>query len=128
MDAVSHDHALRSLADDAFRSSVRAYAAHPAALKDVFHVKKLHLGHVAHSFALRSDPNEVVDGASGIERDQLCIVLSLDRAWLSSALLTCLHKSFKHALPSRADLIVEFALLLQRLICLIWSSNMRESS
>jgi hypothetical protein len=44
---------LGSLASDAFRSSVRAYAAHPAALKDVFHVKRLHLGHVAHSFALR---------------------------------------------------------------------------
>lgn len=53
MEAVSADPGLRSLAADAFRSSVRAYAAHPAALKDVFHVKRLHLGHVAHSFALR---------------------------------------------------------------------------
>ena len=52
-EAVSADPGLRSLAADAFRSSVRAYAAHPAALKDVFHVKRLHLGHVAHSFALR---------------------------------------------------------------------------
>jgi ATP-dependent RNA helicase DDX31/DBP7 len=32
---------------------VRAYAAHSAALKRFFHVKALHLGHVAHSFALQ---------------------------------------------------------------------------
>ncbi|BDA42696.1 DEAD-box ATP-dependent RNA helicase 17 [Coccomyxa sp. Obi] len=57
VDAVSEDPSLRSLASDAFRSSVRAYAAHPAALKDVFHVKRLHLGHVAHSFALREAPS-----------------------------------------------------------------------
>ncbi|EIE24630.1 DEAD-domain-containing protein [Coccomyxa subellipsoidea C-169] len=56
-EAVSADPGLRSLAADAFRSSVRAYAAHPAALKDVFHVKRLHLGHVAHSFALREAPS-----------------------------------------------------------------------
>lgn len=53
MEAVERDRSLQSLATDAFRSSIRAYAAYPAAVKDVFHVKKLHLGHVAHSFALR---------------------------------------------------------------------------
>ena len=53
MDAVARDRSLQSLATDAFRSSVRAYAAYPAAVKNIFHVKKLHTGHVAHSFALR---------------------------------------------------------------------------
>jgi len=53
MQAAAQDEGMMSLAADAFRSSVRAYAAFPAALKDVFHVKRLHLGHMAHSFALR---------------------------------------------------------------------------
>lgn len=53
MEAVARDRDLQSLATDAFRSSVRAYAAYPVAVKNVFHVKKLHIGHVAHSFALR---------------------------------------------------------------------------
>lgn len=56
MEAVGRDRSLQSLATDAFRSSIRAYAAYPAAVKEVFHVKKLHLGHVAHSFALRCTP------------------------------------------------------------------------
>ena len=43
----------RALAESAFRSFVRSYAAHPQSVKDVFHVRRLHLGHVAHSFALR---------------------------------------------------------------------------
>ncbi|KFM23731.1 DEAD-box ATP-dependent RNA helicase 17 [Auxenochlorella protothecoides] len=52
MGVVAADAALTALAAAAFRSWVRAYAAHPAAVKDIFHVKRLHLGHVAHSFAL----------------------------------------------------------------------------
>ena len=55
----------------------RAYATHPASVKDVFHVKRLHLGHVAYSFCLecalrplclsfpRSDAHERVGTASG---------------------------------------------------------------
>ncbi len=53
MDAIDADKELRALASAAFRAFVRAYAAHPASVKDVFHIKKLHLGHVADSFALR---------------------------------------------------------------------------
>lgn len=52
--AVAGDKGLKQLAGDAFRSFVRAYATHPAALRDVFHVRRLHLGHVAHSFGLKS--------------------------------------------------------------------------
>ena len=51
--AVSKDPGLKELAVNAFRSFVRAYATHPSQLKEYFHVKKLHLGHVAHSFALK---------------------------------------------------------------------------
>jgi hypothetical protein len=54
--AVSKDAGLKELAGNAFRSFVRAYATHPSNLKEYFHVKKLHLGHVAHSFALKWVP------------------------------------------------------------------------
>ena len=53
MTAVNETPEVYRLAEDAFRSFTRAYAAHPSSVKDVFHVRKLHLGHVAHSFALR---------------------------------------------------------------------------
>ena len=82
VDAVSEDPSLRSLASDAFRSSVRAYAAHPAALKDVFHVKRLHLGHVAHSFALRCGAlprpqmSDTCSWRTGLQRSCICVVLS----------------------------------------------------
>ncbi|CAO3597456.1 unnamed protein product [Absidia cylindrospora] len=49
------------LARKAFWSSVRAYATHAASEKHVFHVKKLHLGHLAKSFALREAPSHFQD-------------------------------------------------------------------
>lgn len=53
MEAVESHDSLLSLAGQAFRSSVRAYAAYPSQMKRIFHVKKLHLGHLAYSFCLR---------------------------------------------------------------------------
>lgn len=35
------------------RSWVRAYATHATSVKSIFHVRRLHLGHVAHAFALK---------------------------------------------------------------------------
>ena len=53
MSAVSKDPGLKQLACSAFQAYVRAYATHPAKLREIFHVKRLHLGHVAHCFALK---------------------------------------------------------------------------
>jgi ATP-dependent RNA helicase DDX31/DBP7 len=50
---------LFRLAGDAYLSSVRAYATHSAATKHIFHVKNLHLGHLAKSFALSEPPNRL---------------------------------------------------------------------
>lgn len=47
---------IRKLAKDAFRAHVRAYAAHPASVKSIFHVKRLHLGHLAATFGLNQTP------------------------------------------------------------------------
>jgi ATP-dependent RNA helicase DDX31/DBP7 len=35
---------------------MRAYATHPSAEKHIFHIRHLHLGHLAKSFALRDAP------------------------------------------------------------------------
>jgi hypothetical protein len=47
---------IRKVAKDAFRAHVRAYAAHPAVSKSIFHVKRLHLGHLAANFGLKEAP------------------------------------------------------------------------
>lgn len=56
---VSESNDLKSLAEKAFRSFIQSYATYPASLKEIFHVKKLHLGHVAKSFALRTAPQQM---------------------------------------------------------------------
>ncbi|XP_076957146.1 DEAD-box ATP-dependent RNA helicase 17-like [Bidens hawaiensis] len=50
---------VKKLAENAFCSWVRAYSAHRGELKSIFMVKKLHLGHVAKSFALKEQPSLV---------------------------------------------------------------------
>lgn len=51
------------LARKAYKSSMRAYATHAAAEKHIFHVRKLHLGHMAKSFAMREAPSNLKDDA-----------------------------------------------------------------
>ncbi|KDP46352.1 hypothetical protein JCGZ_10192 [Jatropha curcas] len=50
---------MNKLAQNAFISWVRAYTAHRGDLKRIFMVQKLHLGHVAKSFALKQQPSLV---------------------------------------------------------------------
>lgn len=45
----------------AFQSFVRAYATYPSDLKTIFHVRNLHLGHLAKSFGLREAPSNIND-------------------------------------------------------------------
>ncbi|XP_065058799.1 probable ATP-dependent RNA helicase DDX31 [Rhopilema esculentum] len=56
---VTGNNELKSAAENAFRSYIQAYATYPASLKEIFHVKRLHLGHVAKSFALRTAPQQM---------------------------------------------------------------------
>ena len=51
--------ANHNVVDLAFQSFIRAYATYPADLKRIFHVKNLHLGHVAKSFALAETPSKI---------------------------------------------------------------------
>ncbi len=66
--AVSADENLSESARDAFLASVRAYATHPANEKDIFHVKRLHLGHFAASFCLDREPKQVGSQHAGQKR------------------------------------------------------------
>ncbi|KAF6251247.1 DEAD-domain-containing protein [Scenedesmus sp. NREL 46B-D3] len=65
---VSRDAELTRMATSAFRSFVRAYTTHPSALKHVFYVKGLHLGHLAASFGLREAPSRIGAAGSAAER------------------------------------------------------------
>lgn len=46
-------------AKNALQSFIRAYATYPATLKHIFHIRVLHLGHVAKSFGLRDAPRNL---------------------------------------------------------------------
>ncbi|ONH97516.1 hypothetical protein PRUPE_7G194100 [Prunus persica] len=59
LEAFTEKPDTKTLAKNAFCSWVRAYTAHRGELKRIFMVKKLHLGHVAKSFALKEQPSLV---------------------------------------------------------------------
>jgi ATP-dependent RNA helicase DDX31/DBP7 len=44
---------------------MRAYATHPSSEKHIFHVRHLHIGHLAKSFALRDAPKSVSTVGNG---------------------------------------------------------------
>ncbi|KAI0318325.1 P-loop containing nucleoside triphosphate hydrolase protein [Amylostereum chailletii] len=47
------------LARKAFSSHMRAYATHPSDEKHIFHIRHLHIGHLAKAFALREAPSNL---------------------------------------------------------------------
>lgn len=51
---------LASKARSAFLSFTRAYATHGKETKHIFHIKNLHLGHLAKTFGLKDPPSQVV--------------------------------------------------------------------
>ena len=50
---------LSLLARKAYFAHIRSYATHSSAQKHIFHLKKLHLGHLAKSFGLRETPKDM---------------------------------------------------------------------
>ncbi|KAJ1673056.1 ATP-dependent RNA helicase dbp7, partial [Spiromyces aspiralis] len=51
--------ATATLAKKAYLSSIRAYSTHITSERHIFHVKKLHLGHMVKSFGLREAPSQL---------------------------------------------------------------------
>jgi ATP-dependent RNA helicase DDX31/DBP7 len=45
---------------------MRAYATHPSNEKHIFHVRHLHIGHLAKAFALREAPKTITDGRNKV--------------------------------------------------------------
>ncbi|KAM6169971.1 ATP-dependent DNA helicase DDX31 [Rhynchocyon petersi] len=58
-DYVHSNETRVSWAKKALQSFIRAYATYPKELKHIFHVRSLHLGHVAKSFGLRDAPTNL---------------------------------------------------------------------
>uniref|UniRef100_A0A8C2VD35 ATP-dependent RNA helicase n=1 Tax=Chinchilla lanigera TaxID=34839 RepID=A0A8C2VD35_CHILA len=58
-DYVHSNERTVSWAKKALQSFIGAYAAYPRELKHIFHVRSLHLGHVAKSFGLRDAPKNL---------------------------------------------------------------------
>jgi ATP-dependent RNA helicase DDX31/DBP7 len=56
--AKSDKENLKSMAMRAFQSVIRSYATHSRTTKHIFHIKNLHLGHLARNFALREPPSK----------------------------------------------------------------------
>jgi hypothetical protein len=50
------------------RSYLRAYASVPSAVKSIFAMRRLHTGHVAHSFGLADTPTTLGSSGSAAER------------------------------------------------------------
>ena len=65
---------FKQVAVSAYNSFIQSYSTYPSFIKDIFHVKHLHLGHVAKSFGLRDAPNKLVNQVgiqtAGIKRKQ----------------------------------------------------------
>ncbi|XP_077140759.1 ATP-dependent DNA helicase DDX31 isoform X1 [Ranitomeya variabilis] len=57
-------------AKKALQSYIRSYATYPKNLKHVFHVRSLHLGHVAKSFGLRDAPHNLSQQLAGNPKKQ----------------------------------------------------------
>jgi len=51
---------LQTLARKAYLSFLRSYSCYSHEWKRIFHIKNLHIGHVAKSFGLREAPNQIV--------------------------------------------------------------------
>ncbi len=52
------DEKLMEMSKQAYFATLRAYSTHSKETKHVFHIKKVHLGHLAKSFALRDTPTQ----------------------------------------------------------------------
>jgi len=58
---MHRDAVLSDLGRMAFQSTLRAYATHSKETKSIFHLKSLHLGHLAKSFGLTETPSQVAN-------------------------------------------------------------------
>jgi ATP-dependent RNA helicase DDX31/DBP7 len=102
MVAVNPD--LASLAREAYMSFLRAYSAYPKVLKPIFHPKRLHLGEVAHSFALLETPKGMGKKAAEVHEQTLAVINPLAAAKAKEeAAKAAKKKSTLGSMSRRAD-------------------------
>jgi ATP-dependent RNA helicase DDX31/DBP7 len=65
---VRNDEQLKALAYTGFRAYCRAYATHARETKHFFHVRNLHLGHVARSFAVIDQPGDFKESIAAAKK------------------------------------------------------------
>jgi len=63
---VKDNQELKKLAIEAYCSFIRSYSAYPSELKTIFHIKKLHLGHLAKSFGIREKPSDFLSSRADL--------------------------------------------------------------
>ncbi len=56
---VEKTNELQTLSRKAYLSFLRSYSCYSHEWKKIFHIKNLHIGHVAKSFGLREAPNQI---------------------------------------------------------------------
>lgn len=67
-EAISKNKELKQEAVEGFQSYCRAYATHAREVRHFFHVRNLHLGHVARAFVLSDKPVEFTDMMTEVRR------------------------------------------------------------
>jgi len=75
---------LLPLARAGFQGFIRAYATHSKETKHVFHVRGLHFGHIAKSFALREQPTLAVRAAMSPPARHMLTLLMRRRSHMNS--------------------------------------------
>ncbi|OCF58693.1 ATP-dependent RNA helicase DBP7 [Kwoniella mangroviensis CBS 10435] len=65
-----------ALARKAYSSFIRAYSTHPLEEKKFFHIKSVHLGHLAKSFALREAPGQLSSSSSSTTKNSTKVTSS----------------------------------------------------
>ena len=62
-ESISSSEELNQKAVQAYKSFIQSYTTYPKELKEIFHLKLLHLGHIAKSFGLRKAPSNAISSA-----------------------------------------------------------------
>jgi len=75
---------MLALAKNAYMNFIRAYAAYPKEVKNIFHPRLLHLGEVAHSFALKERPRVVGAQAARIHDQAADLVDRINKSELDA--------------------------------------------
>ncbi|KAE9342944.1 putative ATP-dependent RNA helicase [Phytophthora fragariae] len=103
------DKELFELACQAFHSFVRSYATHSSDTRQIFHVRSLHFGHVAKSFALREPPASAKLRSTGRNAKKGTLQKRKDRDDKQQAVIAKKQKKVRDEKRRYAQNVSEFA-------------------